>query len=72
MADLGHVALDGTTIKANASKYKAMSYERMQKTEAQLKAEVEVWLASAEHTDAAEDAALGEARGDELPDWVAD
>jgi hypothetical protein len=70
MADLGHVALDGTTIKANASKYKAMSYERMQTTEAQLK--VEVWLASAEHTDAAENAALGEARGDELPDWVAD
>jgi transposase len=72
MADLGHVALDGTKIKANASKHKAMSYERMAKTEAQLTAEVAAWLASAERTDAAEDAALGEARGDEMPDWVAD
>ncbi len=78
MADLGHVALDGTTIKANVSRHKAMSYrkamsyERMLKTEAQLKAEVEAWLVSAERTDAAEDAALGEARGDEMPDWVAD
>jgi transposase len=72
MADLGHVALDGTKIKANASKHKAMSYERMAKTEAQLTAEVEAWLAAAEQTDDAEDAALGEARGDEMPDWVAD
>lgn len=72
LADLGHVALDGTKIKANASKHKAMSYERMLKTEPQLKAEVEAWLAAAEQTDEAEDAALGEARGDETPDWVAD
>jgi transposase len=72
MADLGHVALDGTKIKANASKHKAMSYERMLKSEAQLTAEVEAWLASAAQADDAEDAALGEARGDEMPDWVAD
>src|SRR5665647_184265 len=72
LADLGPVALDGTKIKANASKHKAMSYERMLKTEPQLKAEVEAWLAAAEQTDEAEDAALGEARGDETPDWVAD
>ena len=72
MADLGHVALDGTKIKANASKHKAMSYERMAKTEAQLTAEVAAWLAAAEKTDAAEDAELGETRGDEMPDWVAD
>jgi transposase len=72
MADLGHVALDGTKIKANASKRKAMSYERMLKAEPQLQAEVDAWLAAAERTDAAEDAALGEARGDEMPDWVAD
>ena len=72
MADLGHVALDGTKIKANASKHKAMSYERMLKTEAQLTAEVAAWLASAAQADDAEDAALGEARGDEMPDWVAD
>ena len=72
MAELGHVALDGTKIKANASKRKAMSYERMLKAEPQLKAEVEAWLAAAEQADDAEDAALGEARGDEMPDWVAD
>ena len=72
MADLGHVALDGTKIKANASKRKAMSYERMLKAEPQLKAEVEAWLTAAERADEAEDAALGEARGDEMPDWVAD
>jgi transposase len=72
MADLGHVALDGTKIKASASKRKAMSYERMLKAEPQLKAEVEAWLTAAERADAAEDAALGEARGDEMPDWVAD
>lgn len=72
MADLGHVALDGTKIKASASKRKAMSYERMLKAEPQLKAEVEAWLTAAERADEAEDAALGEARGDEMPDWVAD
>ena len=72
MADLGHVALDGTKIKASASKRKAMSYERMLKAEPQLRAEVDAWLAAAERVDEAEDAALGEARGDEMPDWVAD
>lgn len=72
MAELGHVALDGTKLKANASKRRAMSYERMLKAEPQLRAEVEAWLAAAEQADDAEDAALGEARGDELPDWVAD
>jgi hypothetical protein len=40
LVKLGHVALDGTKIKANASKHKAMSYERMKKREAELKAEV--------------------------------
>jgi len=72
MADLGHVALDGTKIKANASKHKAMSYDRMLKTAPQLQAKVDSWLAAAEQVDATEDAALGEARGDEMPDWVAD
>lgn len=72
LAELGHVALDGTKIKANASKRKAMSYERMLKAEPQLKTEVDAWLAAAEQADNAEDAVLGEARGDELPDWVAD
>lgn len=44
LVKLGHVALDGTKIKANASRHKAMSYERMKKREAELKAEVERWL----------------------------
>ncbi|MEC5322523.1 IS1182 family transposase [Aurantimonas sp. A3-2-R12] len=72
LADLGHVALDGTKIKANASRHKAMSYDRMLKTGPELKAQVDAWLARAEQTDALEDAELGEARGDEMPDWMAD
>lgn len=72
LVKLGHVALDGTKIKANASKHKAMSYARMVKAEADLSAEVEAWLAQAEAADAAEDQEFGiEARGDEMPDWVA-
>src|SRR5271166_3689650 len=72
LVKLGHVALDGTKIKANASKHKAMSYERMKKREAELQAEVERWLKAAEAADAAEDRLHGDKRGDELPDWVAD
>jgi len=72
LVKLGHVALDGTKIKANASKHKAMSYERMRKREAELKAEVERWLKAAEAADAEEDKLYGEKRGDEMPDWVAD
>ena len=48
---LGHVALDGTKIKANASKHKAMSYERMEKRAAELEAEVDRWLSAAEAAD---------------------
>ena len=73
LAKLGHVALDGTKIKANASKHKAMSYEYMKKREAELQAEVAKLLAAAETADAAEDAAFGrDKRGDELPKWAAD
>lgn len=73
LVKLGHVALDGTKIKANASKHKAMSYGHMKKREKELEAEVKRWLAAAEAADAAEDAAFGaDKRGDELPDWVAD
>ena len=53
---LGHVALDGTKVKANASKHKAMSYGRMKKKASELEAEVKRLLAQAEATDAAEDA----------------
>ena len=72
LVKLGHVALDGTKIKANASKHKAMSYERMKKREVELQAEVDRWLAAAEAADAEEDARYGAQRGDEMPAWVAD
>jgi hypothetical protein len=65
---LGLLALDGTKIKANASKHKAMSYQRMGEKQRQLKAEVKDLLAQAEAADAAEDAQYGtDRRGDELP-----
>ena len=68
LVKLGHVAIDGTKLQANASKHKAMSYGRMEEKENQLKAEVEKLLAEAERTDAAEDALYGKGkRGDELP-----
>src|SRR6201987_6076732 len=73
LVKLGHVALDGTKIKANASKHKAMSYERMEKREAELKAEIARMLAAAEAADSAEDETFGkDKRGDELPDWASD
>lgn len=72
MVSLGHVSLDGTKVKANASKHKAMSYGRMKLKEPELAAEVKKWLESAEAIDRREDAAHGpDRRGDELPDWVA-
>jgi transposase len=73
LVKLGHVALDGTKIKANASKHKAMSYERMEKRAAELEAEVAKWLSSAEAADAGEDKLYGRDKtGEEMPDWVAD
>jgi transposase len=73
LVKLGHVALDGTKMKANASKHKAMSYERMKKRETELQAQVDRWLAAAEAADAEEDQAFGkDRRGDELPAWIAD
>src|SRR5712691_11423676 len=59
LVKLGYVALDGTKIKANASKHKAMSYDRMKKREAELKAEVARMLAAAEAADAQEDETFG-------------
>lgn len=68
LVKLGHVAIDGTKLQANASKHKAMSYDRMEEKEKQLKAEVEKLLAEAAATDAAEEALYGNGkRGDELP-----
>lgn len=65
---VGRVALDGTKVKANASKHKAMSYARMQEEEKRLRAQVKELLAKAEAADAAEDARYGkDAAGEDLP-----
>ena len=65
LVQFGHVAVDGTKLKANASRHKAMSYGRMKTAEPALAAEVAAWLARAEQADAAEDqrARRGPARG---------
>src|ERR1700741_4445110 len=73
LVKLGHVALDGTKIRANASKHKAMSYERMEKRAAELEAEVAKWLSASEAADAEGDKLHGrDQTGEEMPDWVAD
>jgi len=65
---VGRVALDGSKVKANASKHKAMSYGRMREKQQHLRDEVKQLLAQAEAADAAEDAEFGtDRRGDELP-----
>ena len=72
LVKLGHVALDGTKIKANAGLNKAMSYGRMKQVEPKLAAEVESWLAQADKTDKAEDRQHGrDRRGEEMPEWLA-
>ena len=68
MVRLGHVALDGTKVKANASKHKAMSYGRMKEESARLDSEIAKLLGLAERTDEQEDREFGrDKRGDELP-----
>jgi transposase len=59
LARLGHVALDGTKLKANTSKHKAMSYGRMRQREAQLTEEIARLVEQAEAQDAAEDQEYG-------------
>lgn len=71
LAKLGHVALDGTKVHANASKHKAMSYARMKEAEPKLAAQVEEWMKASGAADKSDDKDLGaEVRGDEMPDWV--
>ncbi len=73
LVKLGHIALDGTKIKANASRHKAMSYARMEERAAELEAEVARWIGAAAAADAAEDRAFGgDKSGEEMPAWVAD
>ena len=72
LVKLGHIALDGTKIKANASRHKAMSYGRMLKEEASLKEEIKQLLEKSEAIDRQEDDKYGpDSRGDELPEELA-
>src|SRR5690349_6082540 len=72
LARVGTVALDGTKVKANASRHKAMSYDRMKSEEARLKGEIATMLAEAKAADDSEDIQLGPDRhGDELPGELA-
>jgi transposase len=72
LVELGHVALDGTKIKANASKHKAMSYGRMKVVEPVLAKTVEDWMSQANGADDDDDRTHGpDRRGDETPDWMA-
>ena len=71
LVTLGPVALAGTKVKANASKHKAMSYDRMEKAEVEFAETVKGWLDQAEITDMGEDFRFRNRQGDELPAWVA-
>jgi len=69
LVKLGHVAVDGTKIKANAAKRKSLTYERMNKVRKELEAEVAGLLKEAERVDSEEDKLYGRGRrGDELPE----
>lgn len=69
---LKHVSLDGTKINANASKHKAMSYDRMKTEEQRLEKEIKKLLEKANHLDLKEDKQFGrDCRGDEIPDELA-
>jgi transposase len=69
MVSLGHVALDGTKVQANASKHKAMSHERMLRAEKQLQQEINALMRKAEILDAQEDRRYGKGKlGSDLPD----
>ena len=72
LVKLGHIALDGTKVKANASRHKAMSYGRMKQEEERLKEEIHQLLSKAEAVDQQEDKEYGaDHRGDELPEELA-
>jgi transposase len=72
LVKLGHIALDGTKVKANASRHKAMSYGRMLKEEKRLKEDIRQLLDKAEAVDEQEDHKYGvDSQGDELPEELA-
>ena len=69
LVKLDHVAVDGTKLKANASKHAAMSYDRMQPEVEMITAELDTWFRECDQTDAEEDAKYGaDNDGDELPE----
>jgi transposase len=70
MVKLGHVSLDGTKVKANASRHSAMSYKRLLEAEPELARVVREWLESAREGDEADDLEFGDLRGDEVPEHV--
>lgn len=70
LVKMEQVAVDGTKIKANASKNKAMSYERMEKEEQRLKTEIEKWFKEADEIDQEEDRLYGDQRGNQLPEHL--
>lgn len=70
LVKLGQVAIDGTKLKANASKHKAMSYARMEKEEKRLGEEIRRYFEEVETTDRSEDERYGSKRGDELPEHL--
>jgi transposase len=70
LVKLGHVAIDGTKIKANASKHSAMSYARMNEEEKRLKAIIDQYFREADAIDKEEDRLYGNKRGDELPEHL--
>lgn len=71
IATLRHVSIDGTKLKANASKHKAMSYERLKEEREKLEAEIRELLAKAEAIDRQEDEEFGPDRQDDLPSELA-
>ena len=71
LVQLGRVALDGAKVKANASRHKAMSYDRMKEEEQRLQQEIAELMAQADAADAADDEQLGDRHGDELPNELA-
>jgi transposase len=70
LVKLGRLGVDGTKVRANASKRKAMSYGRMRQEQARLKQEIQELLTRAEKQDRAEDREHGDRQGDELPEQL--
>lgn len=70
LVKMGHVAIDGTKVKANASKHSAMSYGRMKEEEKRLREEIERWFDEADAIDAEEDELYGDKAGWELPEHL--